>query len=78
MKDFFSLSNVKCGQEVTILNLAIQDYKTKTRLYELGFFSGKKVTMVRKSLLGGTLLVKIGTCEFVLRKDVAKLISVQK
>lgn len=52
------------------------DIKTKTRLYELGFFKGEKIRVLKKSLMGGTILVEIMNNVLSIRKEEALCVQI--
>lgn len=51
--------------------------KIKRRLLELGFTSGQKVKVVRKSLLGETYLIELRGYSISMRKELAKYLIVE-
>ena len=46
------------------------------QLEDLGFLPGEQVTVLRRSLLGDPLMVRIGSSTFALRRAEAQLIEV--
>lgn len=77
MESFF-LSNGKINREYTITGMcSFIDIKTRTRLYELGFFDGEKVLIISKSLMGGVLLVQIRNSVLTLRQKEASCVVVK-
>ena len=46
------------------------------QLEDIGFLPGEQVTVLRRSLLGDPLMVRIGTSTFALRRAEAQLIEV--
>ena len=44
---------------------------------ELGFVAGKKIKLVKKSLLGETFLLEISDSQLSIRKDLAKYLIVE-
>ena len=51
--------------------------KTKTRLLELGFFKGEKIKVLKKSLLGGVVLVEIMNTVLSIRKEEALCVQIK-
>lgn len=73
----FLLSMAKCNKQYTIESMCTNiDIKTKTRLFELGFFGGEKITVLNTSLLGGVLLVEIRGQVLTIRKKEAACVVV--
>ncbi len=74
-----SLTNLDCGKTAIINQIipGIHGDALTTRFQSLGLVSGKKVKVIRKSWLGGTLHVKVGnTTAIALRPQEADLILV--
>jgi len=74
-----SLSHLDCGKTAIINQIitGIHGEALTTRFQSLGLVSGKKVKVIRKSWLGGTLHVKVGnTTAIALRPREADLILV--
>ena len=74
-----SLTNLDCGKTAIIHQIitGIHGEALTTRFQSLGLVSGKKVKVIRKSWLGGTLHVKVGnTTAIALRPQEADLILV--
>ncbi len=46
------------------------------QLEDIGFLPGEQVTVLRRSLLGDPLMVRIGTSTFALRRAEAQLIEI--
>lgn len=76
MKDFLTLFTCKLEQAYKIKAINNLDYKSSLRLYELGFFAGEKVKVLRKSVLKKTLLIEIGGYTLCMRSDIAKCVVV--
>lgn len=78
MKNFLLLSKGIVGTKYTIQSLCKDiDIKTKTRLLELGFFSGENVTILAKSLMGGVLLVEIRNSTLTIRITEASCVVIK-
>ena len=78
METFFTLQEAKVGKTYTIVSMCKSiEIKTKTRLFELGFFENEKVKILAKSLLGGVLLVEINNTVLTLRKTEAGCVVVK-
>lgn len=78
MKNFFLLSNGKIGQEYNIVSMCKDiDIKTKTRLFELGFFCGEKIHIRATSITGGVLLIEIKGSMLTIRKREAGCVVVE-
>lgn len=76
----FSLTNLDCGKTAIINQVitGVHGQALTTRFQSLGLVSGKKVKVIRKSWLGGTLHVKVGnTTAIALRPQEADLILVK-
>lgn len=77
MESFF-LYDAKLNKIYTISGMC--DYietKTKTRLLELGFFKGEKIKVLKKSLLGGVVLVEIMNTVLSIRKEEALCVQIK-
>lgn len=73
------LTNLECGKTAIINQIitGIHGQALTTRFQSLGLVSGKKVKVIRKSWLGGTLHVKVGsTTAIALRSQEADLVLV--
>ena len=75
----FLLSKAKPNKLYTIVNMCSDiDIKTKTRLFELGFFSGEKIRVLNFSLLGGVMLVELRSQVLTIRKQEASCVVVHE
>jgi Fe2+ transport system protein FeoA len=73
-----SLSEVKMGKMYKICGISSKaPFKIKRRLLELGFTSGQKVCVERKSLLGQAFLVQVRGFMLSMRKDIVNYILVE-
>lgn len=73
------LTHLECGKTAIINQIitGIHGQALTTRFQSLGLVSGKKVKVIRKSWLGGTLHVKVGsTTAIALRSQEADLVLV--
>lgn len=74
----FLLSTAKINQQYKIVGMCEDiDIKTKTRLLELGFFSGELVKVIAKSIKGGVLLVEIRGSVLTVRVNEASCVMVK-
>ena len=71
-----SLLEGKKGRFEKIVGLSYDNKKIKQRLLELGFTPRQNIRLVRRSLLGETVLVEIRGYTLSLRKEIAKGILV--
>ncbi len=75
--EIFFLYNAKINKLYYINGMCEDiDIKTKTRLYELGFFKGEKIRVLKKSLMGGTILVEIMNNVLSIRKEEALCVQI--
>jgi ferrous iron transport protein A len=76
-----TLDALKAGQSATVIHLAPSGQHggadVPRRLMELGFVPGERIRMLKRSLPGGPLAVKVGQSTFALRRFEAALISIQ-
>lgn len=72
-----NLFEVEYNKKCKVLNVEIEDFKTKIRLMELGLFVGQVVMVKRKSILRKTLLIFFNSCCFTLKENFAKQVAVQ-
>jgi ferrous iron transport protein A len=77
-----TLDALKAGQSATVIHLAPASSQpggadVPRRLMELGFVPGERIRMLKRSLPGGPLAVKVGQSTFALRRFEAALISIQ-
>jgi ferrous iron transport protein A len=77
-----TLDALKAGQSATVIHLAPPSGQhggadVPRRLMELGFVPGERIRMLKRSLPGGPLAVKVGQSTFALRRFEAALISIQ-
>ncbi len=58
----------------------LEDFKPsfKRRIFELGIFSGVKLTLIQKSILKKVVLLSVNNYTLSLRADLAKFIFVRK
>ncbi len=78
-----NLSQLKKGDCATIMGLANADEKRpesiRTRLLELGFLPGEKISIIAESFFGkDPIAVRIGNASFALRRLEASMIYVSK
>ena len=64
--------------QVERVNAPITKPELAQQLEDIGFISGEQVTVLRSSLLGDPLMVRIGSSTFALRRAEAQLIEVAK
>nr|WP_314541942.1 FeoA family protein [uncultured Massilia sp.] len=79
-----TLDALKAGQSATVITLQPSATSERDggidvsrRLMELGFVPGERIRMLKRSLTGGPLAVKVGQSTFALRRFEAALISIQ-
>lgn len=78
MENFLLLCDALVGTNYEIESMCDNiDIKTKTRLFELGFFSGEKLKVIKKSLNGGVLLVEIRNTILSIRKKEASCVVIK-
>lgn len=74
----FLLSKARINQQYKVVGMCENiDIKTKTRLLELGFFSGEEVKIIAKSIKGGVLLIEIRGSVLTIRVNEASCVIVQ-
>lgn len=73
-----TLAGIRSGEKCVILKVLPQNPKYQTRLLELGFTSGTQIGVLKKSVLGKTLLVKIRGYVIAIKQDLAKTIIVER
>ena len=64
------------GNELIISKIKNTSFAIKRRLLELGFISGRKVKVVRRSISGNTILVEIEGYILSMRCSVASMVMV--
>ena len=64
--------------QVERVNAPITKPELAQQLEDIGFIPGEQVTVLRRSLLGDPLMVRIGSSTFALRRAEAQLIEVAK
>jgi len=62
--------------QVERVNAPINKPALAQQLEDIGFIPGEQVTVLRRSLLGDPLMVRIGSSTFALRRAEAQLIEV--
>jgi Fe2+ transport system protein FeoA len=72
-----TVEQCECGIELSIISLNIDNRKLKLRLYEIGFFVGSKIKVLKRSFLKKTLLIHILDSCFILKSSIAKMIEVE-
>lgn len=74
-----TLNQAKLNKEYIISGIR-KNYELKylKRISELGFVSGEKVTLLRKSFLNKTLLIKIKGYTLLLGSEIAGLIKIKE
>lgn len=74
-----TLASAKLNKEYEVIDID-ESYSTKygRRLAEIGFVSGEKVKIIRKSFLGKTFLVGVKGYVISLRKDIAMHIKIKE
>jgi ferrous iron transport protein A len=76
-----TLDSLKAGQSGTVIHLAPaiggDGVDVPRRLMELGFVPGERIRVLKRSLPGGPLAVKVGQSTFALRRFEAALVSIQ-
>jgi len=73
---YMKLSDCPKNQELKVILVNILDEKFKLRLYEIGFYQGSKIKVLKTSALKQTLLVKVLDSCFALKLDIAQNIEV--
>lgn len=72
-----NLCDVEINKEYKIVEFAEGAFPIRRRLYELGFICGRKIKVVKKSLIKKTILVEIENYLLSLRCTVAQIILVE-
>ncbi len=72
-----NLCTICLNKEYKIFKIKETNFQLKRRLLELGFFCGESVKVIRKSLIGNTILVEIGSYLISLRCSVASMVMVE-
>ena len=70
-----TLSSLHPGETATIASIHA-DEPLHQRLLAMGFRTGKKIELIRRSRFSGPLQVRIGTTDILLRKAEAEKITV--
>lgn len=70
------LSEIAENTSVRVISYSIQNY-TYLKLAQIGMIPGEVIKVIRKSSLGGTLLIEIANSLFCIRNSLAKNIIVQ-
>lgn len=70
-----NLSQIKNGESVAIIQVVTEE-NIKQRLKMLDVCPGSKVTVVRRSLFGGSLLLEVNGVRIGLRRELAEQIKV--
>lgn len=71
-----TLAELPLHQLARICRLHV-DSELAQRLVALGLRPDREVEVVRRGWLSGPLLVRVGSTEFMMRRDAAKLIDVE-
>ena len=70
--------NLKMGKFSVLKGISSNaNVRIKRRLLELGFTKGQSVRIIKKSLLGKTVLVQVRGYILSLRKELAELLEVE-
>lgn len=73
-----NLTSAKINKTYIIENISeLTSLKIKRRLLELGFTKGKKIKLLRKSLLGKAYLIEIRGYTLTLKKQIATFIEIK-
>ena len=76
--EIFFLYNATLNKTYSISGMCdFIDVKIKTRLLELGFFKGEKIKVLKKSLMGGVILVEIMNNVLSIRKEEALCVQIK-
>ena len=70
------LSNLKIGKVAIILKLD-NDKIIREKLMKLGLIKGAKIVVVRKTIFGGPIQIKVRNFYLAIRKSEAKKIEVK-
>lgn len=71
-----NLYDAKLNTDCVIIDLILDDEKTKIRLMELGLVKGTRIKVTRKSARKKTLLVVFNSSCFTLKDNIARTIMV--
>ena len=72
-----TLAFLKCNLWAKIIAINPNlEQKYFRRLLELGFLPGAKVQVIKKSLTNQTILVGVGGCVFIMKKNIASYVQV--
>ena len=71
-----ALSSLAPGESATIVAVHTEE-PLHQRLLAMGFRAGKRIEIIRKARFSGTLQVRIGTTDILLRKNEAEKIKVR-
>lgn len=75
----FTLNSAKLNKDYLVSEINKNfDIKYLKRIVELGFIPGEKVTVLRKSFLNKTLLIKIKGYTLLLGFEIASLIKIKE
>jgi Fe2+ transport system protein FeoA len=76
---YFTLVNADLNKEYEIKEINSKyNLKYIRRLYELGFISGEKITILKKSFLNKTFLIKIKGYTLLLGTEIASQIILKE
>ena len=75
--DKMTLNDLRPGEHANLSSMN-SAHPLCSRLLELGFEKGTLVQVVRKSLFGGPIQIKIRNSNYAIRRNEAALISVTK
>jgi Fe2+ transport system protein FeoA len=73
---FLNLLELSISERATIT--AIEQNEWMLKLVEMGCYQGKTIEIIRRSILGDPICVKISDAVLILREEEAKSIKVQK
>ncbi len=72
------IADLKIGQSALVDNIVENcDKKLKQRLRDMGFVSGQKITILKKSIFGDPIKISIKNYEISIRKKEADLIKIK-
>lgn len=77
LDEIFPMSFLKTGESASLHDIA-EASPLRQRLFDLGFTKGSVVTVLRKSLFGDPIQIKVRDSQFAIRKSDAKHIKVIK
>ncbi len=68
-----TLETLKPGERAKIVEI-LGDEPLRARMFALGLRNGREVAVIRRTRLGGTLQVRVGSTDLIIRPTEARLV----